>query len=157
MISHFNLCYWVNLLDQCLEIVWVSCEHFVLCIGRSNNKKCDIIVRYQIAMAMLCICALVQYFTLYSYVYACSFNVLLILFIHHRSRSHTHQPNWKLICTLSLDVTKFFHLNLIPSTYSFSKHFSGVFLPSVKKRFYFLVEYYKHILQSVCLDGWKAK
>lgn len=32
--------------------------------------------------------------------------------------------------------------------------FFGCFLPTVKKRFYFLVEYYKHILQSVCVCVW---
>lgn len=30
------------------------------------------------------------------------FNVLLILYFHHRSRTKLHQPNWKLICTLSI-------------------------------------------------------
>ena len=114
----------------------------------------------------LYICALAQYILLlYSSivaVYMRSFNVLLILFIHHRSRSHTHQPNWKLICTLSLDVTKFLHLHsssLYLSPFRFFLHFSGVFLPTVKKRFYFLVEYYKHILQSVCvwMDGRQKK
>lgn len=30
------------------------------------------------------------------------FNVLLILYFHHRSRTKLHRPNWKLICTLSI-------------------------------------------------------
>lgn len=40
----------------------------------------------------------------------------------------------------------------------FSQQFLGVFSAnSRKKRFCFLVEYYKHILQSVCVFGWMER
>ena len=37
------------------------------------------------------------------------FNVLLILYFHHRSRTKLHQPNWKLICTLSIYLLEMSH------------------------------------------------